>query len=510
MVARVELRMLSGAAVGAALELGEGEYLIGSDAECDVALAAENSLAGKHARLEVRAAKDKLSVWVHPQGGVARLNGLDLPAEGAELPAGEVLSLGFVAMAWRRAGEVWDAVSFVPLEYARAVLGQEAPVPAPGEEAKGADVPLPADAEAEEAADAEKVEAKTEAGAKARRHPVWTALRWFSWAVAILLLSSVATWLARDYLEEPSITVTVGELNARLRAAGFGAVRASANDASDPGAITLSGVVDNDERLRGVLRLAAELPLRTRVEVRVAEDVLRMVRETLNTHGFFPAVRYVDADRSDGRLALTLYLKDGFVEARMLALSQDAPRLVNAERRVIDAKTLSPVLSRELQAIGLADDQVEYLPGSVALPYRLTAAQQSALDAALNRVRKSLDAPVMFEMRGSRPPAVTASATASASDSAGGAADGGLPGGDAAAPSSATAGAAAGSPGDPWGGLRVSGVTVGEIPFVTTSDGQKFFPGAVLPNGAVLVGIALDALRIQNGGEMQIHPLKEE
>jgi type III secretion system YscD/HrpQ family protein len=521
MAARVELRMLSGAAVGAALELGAGEYLIGSDADCDVALAAEDTLAGKHARLEVRAAKGRLSVWVRPQEGAARLNGLDLPAEGADLPAGEVLSLGFVALAWRRAGEAWEAVSFVPLEYARAILGQEAPTAtaeageAGTEGAEGVDTdgveraeksaPEATNAVANAAAGSEA--AGTEAGTKAARsNPFLAVLRWFFWAVAILLLSSVAAWLAQDYLQAPSSALAVDDLNARLQAAGFSAVRASANDAGDSGAITLTGVVENDQRLSGVLRLAAELPLRTRVEVRVAEDVLRMVRETLNTHGFFPAVRYVDAARSDGRLALTLYLKDGFVEARMLALSQDAPRLVNAERRVIDAKTLAPVLSRELRAIGLEGDQVEYLPGSVALPYRLTAAQQSALDAALNRVRKALDAPVMFEMRGHRPPPAAAPV-------AGVPAAGGLPGENAPALAPTTSAAAsetAEQPGDPWGGLRVTGVTVGEIPFVSTSDGQKFFPGAVLPNGAVLVGIALDALKIQNGGEMQIYPLKEK
>ena len=53
-------------------------------------------------------------------------------------------------------------------------------------------------------------------------------------------------------------------------------------------------------------------------------------------------------------------------------------------------------------------------------------------------------------------------------------------------------------------------VTLGEIPFVTMSDQQRFFPGAVLPGGATLVSIHFDRLILQAGEETLTYPLKEK
>jgi hypothetical protein len=62
---------------------------------------------------------------------------------------------------------------------------------------------------------------------------------------------------------------------------------------------------------------------------------------------------------------------------------------------------------------------------------------------------------------------------------------------------------------DGLGGLKVMSVTLGAIPFVTMSDQQKFFPGAVLPGGATLVSIHADRLILQAGEETITYPLKE-
>ena len=52
-------------------------------------------------------------------------------------------------------------------------------------------------------------------------------------------------------------------------------------------------------------------------------------------------------------------------------------------------------------------------------------------------------------------------------------------------------------------------VTQGVIPFVTLSDQQKLFPGAELPNGAILTGIHADRLELSKGQEKMTHFLKE-
>jgi hypothetical protein len=125
----------------------------------------------------------------------------------------------------------------------------------------------------------------------------------------------------------------------------------------------------------------------------------------------------------------------------------------------------------------------------------------------LNRVRQSLGVPIVFQMdadEGER-------AALDGDDDASGFVLRFAP-----ALSSMTTVAATGAPARPseeksaaLGELTVMGVTSGAIPFVTMSDQQKFFPGAVLPNGVSLIGIHPDHLVLQRNQEIFNYSLKE-
>ena len=121
-----ELRILSGPAAGASMELGAGEYRLGSAEDNDIVLLADKSLAAQHLRLIVRenpALEGGVDVQAIPLAR-ATMGGGELPQTGVNLPAGELLALGLTALAWRPPEALWPPLTLVPLEFAQRLLGE--------------------------------------------------------------------------------------------------------------------------------------------------------------------------------------------------------------------------------------------------------------------------------------------------------------------------------------------------------------------------------------------------
>jgi type III secretion protein D len=501
----IELRVLSGPSLGAAIELAAGVHVIGADDDCDLVFAADTSVAGRHLELRVPAplSEDRPpEVSARPLEGEIAINGTVVPESGAPLIRGDVLGLGFTAFAWQPIGGAWGRITLAPLEFARLVSGREAeksPESAAGVSSSSlSSAPLP---EALESGPPSLPRCGFRAGLAA----VVAVVLIFALTREIPGLPPPMDAAARQLREilgkgretlsrkilgiSQSPDAAARQLREALETGGFRGIRVE-TDASR--ALVLRGTVENDRELRRVFDLAEGLPFRVHVEkVRVGGDLLRFTRETLNAHGFFPDVRYRDADRHD--LALALYLKDGMVEAGMMAsLAPDLPKLATASRKIVYARDLAPVLEAELSRIGLEGERAVYLAGKVILPYRLDVEARRKLDAALETVRENLGVPVVFQVTETAPDRLPEERVAMES-------------GSPPAPLAGVRPAA-----DGLGGLKVMSVTLGAIPFVTMTDQQKFFPGAVLPGGATLVGIHADRLILQADGETLTYLLKEE
>jgi type III secretion protein D len=527
----VELRVLSGPSLGAAIELAAGTYVIGSDDVCDLIFAADTSVAERHLELRIHKRADIPEVRVRPLEGDIVIDGVDVPEDGASLANGEALGFGFSALAWQPIGQSWGTIRLAPLEFAGRVSVEKA---AETETAGTVEVE---DAEAAEESTEENVSSGVEGSgwlSLSRRELVRAGL--FALVLVVLIVAvmsgsgfppspAVAARQLRAALDSgnlkeafafppspaaaarqlrvareegklpgfpPSPASAARRLRAALDAAGFQDIQVETGVART---LVLRGRVDNDQALRRVFRLTDGLPVRVNVEeVRVGSDLLRITREILNTHGFFPEIHYRD---SGDELDLALYLKDSMVETGMMAsLSQDVPKLKTATRKVAYARDVAPVLIRELARIGLDGGQVAYLSGKVILPFRLDIQARQRLDAALETVRSDLGVPVFFQVTETPLDQLSGKRTItmeSGTNSAIGVSD-------------STNRLAVGSLGD----LKVMSVTLGAIPFVTMTDQQKFFPGAVLPGGATLVSIHADRLIIQHGEETITYPLKEE
>jgi type III secretion system YscD/HrpQ family protein len=264
------------------------------------------------------------------------------------------------------------------------------------------------------------------------------------------------------------------KLNAHLAREGLAGVRAELAE----GTLILKGLAADDRELARIAGLAAAQPYPVKMEVRVLDDRLRAVRETMNSKGFFPEV---GLDR-EGRLEIAVYMKDALVEDRAFYMLDDDLRgLAQAVRRVVHARELRPVLERELRRIGLERVKPDYQDGLVKLPLTPDPEERRRLGEALENVRQELGAPLVFQMADGR----TERAATALAPELSPAEDSGLD------------------------NLAVMSVTQGPLPFITLSDGQKFFIGAVLPNGATLVGLGDGKLEMALGDTIIIQTLME-
>jgi type III secretion system YscD/HrpQ family protein len=493
----IELRVVSGPALGAVIELPAGRCSVGADDTCDIVLAADSTVAGRHLALDIRQSAAGVEVEALPlEGGRVVLNGVELAEAGAAVPPGEALGLGFSALAWRPAGEPWEPITLVTLEFAQSLIQTRTPQ----DKATGAETESPVAEAAGEHADDPEVTADADTGDKTpARGALWKRSGLSALALAVVTLVALVVLVYTH--TGVSRAAQVQALAEELERAGIKTVVVL--EAEDPDALLLRGVVADDESLNALTRIAGAQPLRTYLNVRVGDDLLRVVRETLNAHDFYPEVSYADGDR----LHLALYLKDALTENRLLELGQDVPRLAQASRKLAYAQDVAPLLGKELRALGLDAERVAYLPGKVLLPYQLTPDARQQLAAALNRVRQSLGVPIVFQVEAGGGERVALSAPGDNDDA---------PGFTPVLPATT---ASATMTGDPTrtaegknaalGALTVMSVTPGAIPFVTMSDQQKFFPGAVLPNGISLVSIHTDRLVLQRDQEIFTYSLKE-
>ena len=488
------LRILSGPHLGAAIELPPGLYLVGSAEEADLILAADETVAGRHLELLVREEPEGPQVTARPLEAPAALNGRNLPPEGRPVLPGEVLALGFTALAWRPAGEEWGPITLAPLELA----GHFAPPPAD---------PPPADSPAAESPAADEAADDTPWSGQAREPDPGTAEAaeegrggspWVFRLGLLILFLLLGLLILGDWGEGLTRRGAADRLNALLAEKGLTGVLAEPED----GTLVLRGLAVDDRELALITGLVAAQPYPVKVEVRILADRLRAVQETMNAWGFFPEVRL----GPDGRLEIAVYMRDALVEDRLFSLlDTDLRGLAQAARRVVYARDLRPVLEWELRRAGLGRIEPEFLDGRVTLALTPDSDERRRLSEALERVRKTLGVPVVFHLADGRterpvweePPAPEEPLLPVL-----------MPTLEPQKPPLDP------PPDDPAAGpglarLEVMSVTEGTMPFITLNDGQKFFIGGVLPNGATLVGLESGRLHMALGDKIIIQTLED-
>lgn len=489
---RLELRVLSGPHVGAALELGPGRYVVGRGDNCDLVLA-DDSVAERHLALVIRAGSGPLAVTVRPLEGRVFLDGGPLaPDADSTVPSGAVLALGFTALGWRPPGEAWEPANLVSAVYRVPWSGADGERTVEAEGAKGGGAeprPVPDLLVAPETG--EDSPPKEPPGSRRAGSRKWGGR---SLILALAVLAVLAALVLGPLLESflSGRAREARRVESLLREQGFGQLRTE----SGPDGVMVSGLLSDDRELSRLVRLVASQPTRVYLTVEVEDDLVRAVRELMLARGFFPEVR-----RVDGQLSVAAYLRDGLVEARLFeTLRGDMAGLGRPLWRVVYAPQVKAVLEEELGRVGLGDMALHFGDGWIEWGGELDLAGRQRLEQARTAAESRLKVPLGLRPAGALP--AVGAGPAEVQPFASGPVT--LPGQTGPV---ALADAVRSPDLDPLGGLKIMGVTLEPLRFLTTQDGRKYFEGGVLPSGYTVTAISAREITLARDGRTVSHQL---
>ena len=494
------LYVFSGPHLGARVELGAGRWVLGSDDACDLIL---SGLEPRHAVLEVTQEGGAVTVTLTPLDGPLRTQAgetLSPAGEGQATfapQAGEAWYLGLTCLAWN----LPDVTQPVILpEAERPAMGADAPAPqpevsqpeAPPQAAAASAAPLgtteSGDGNSVGAAGPLLPEILPDAPAETRRGgPLRRILALFVVACALAAMSVALSPKVVDERDYPKI------IKQYLDDAG---IKGLAVTVRHPG-VEVRGAVEDDAAMLRLRDMARALHIPVYLEVAVREDMIRAVRSSLGVRGFHPRVTLEETDEGVSRLKIAAYMKDELLEkAAFAALADEVKRLPPLAPQIVYERDLAPVLEEALNQAGFSKIRPVYLPGRVDFTGNILPGDAERLDAIRTAVGERLGIDLQGVSRSAasvdprKPLAVDASREASKERQSVG-------------PTSATS-----ASGDPLGGLRVTGVTMSPMRFVTTADGRRLFEGAVLPGGWTLESIDTRVLVLRRGEQIVSHRLR--
>lgn len=502
--ALIALHVLSGVHLGARIELSAGTWLLGSDDECDFIF---NGLSPHHATLCVTETEDgTVSVTVTPQDG--RVAATGVLAEGeTPLEAGAAWYLGETCFAWNLPGVVQE--TSIPQSDAPVVNGTstdsgdaaEHDAPAGEYASKAADLPETGGA-APEASDRETVSMDANLPAESpgfqplridetMRPPRLPWRQRLRRPVPLLLLAVLLCALSFTFSTGPSRSEYPGIVSDILKKAGLTGLAVTPRW---PG-VEVRGAVAAAPDLERLKQAVEEVSFPVYLEVAVDDDLLRAVRNALGVRGFSPAVR-MERGSGEPQLLVAAYMRDALVEADAFArLEKDVPPPPVKRRRVLHEKDVAPLLQTTLQNAGFNDIQPVFMPGRVSLTGNLSPDRTPVLERLKAGLSAHFGVPLFGEDM------VDGNARLFANERGAGLT---LPGRTQQAKQSEEAH----QDKDPLGGLKLTGVFAAPLDFVTTEDGSRLFPGAVLPNGNVLESITTTQLTLRRGDKVFTYSLR--
>ncbi|MCR5562400.1 MAG: type III secretion system inner membrane ring subunit SctD [Desulfovibrio sp.] len=500
--ALIALHVLSGVHLGARIDLSAGTWLLGSDDECDFIF---NGLNPHHATLCVTETEDgTVSVTVTPQDGRVIAGGAAADGE-TPLEAGAAWYLGDTCFAWNLPGVVQETL--IPQSAAPVVNGTVVDSSGVGETAAGDDAskvaeqPNAVDA-ASGAPERETLSMDANLPAEspgfqplriddAMRTPRLPWRQRLRRPVPLLLLAVLLCALSFTFSTGPSRSEYPGIVNDILKKAGLTGLAVTPRW---PG-VEVRGAVAAAPDLERLKQAVEEVSFPVYLEVAVDDDLLRAVRNALGVRGFSPAVR-MERGSGEPQLLVAAYMRDALVEADAFArLEKDVPPPPVKRRRVLHEKDVAPLLQTTLQNAGFNDIQPVFMPGRVSLTGNLSPDRTPVLERLKAGLSAHFGVPLFGEDM------VDGNARLFANERGAGLT---LPGRTQQAKQSEEAH----QDKDPLGGLKLTGVFAAPLDFVTTEDGSRLFPGAVLPNGNVLESITTTQLTLRRGDKVFTYSLR--
>ena len=493
----VALHVFSGVHLGARIELTAGSWLLGSADECDLIL---NGLAPRHALLHIRSGDDGVvAVSAAPQGGRLVVDGVQVEKE-TPLQCGAAWYLDETCFAWNLPNAVQEAilprhatpVAAVTETGGEAADAEEAPKREreDGTEAFGAGERQTVSMDDEllpENAGFQPV--RMDGTLRPARVPLRQRLRR---PLPLLCLAILLCALSFTFSTGPSRSEYPAVVSDILEKAGLTGLAVTPRW---PG-VEVRGAVAAASDLERLEQALQKVSFPVYMEVAVDDDMLRAVRNAMGVRGFFPVVR-MERGGSEPRLKVAAFMRDALVEAdAFAALEKDVPSPPFKDRRIVHEKDAVPFVLAALQNAGFGDIQPVCLPGRISLTGNLDADRETTLTHLKSGLNAHFGVPLFGEgvLDGNSPFFSTAGRGAALTPP----------------PRAAQAKQAddARMESAPLGEVKLTGVFLAPLSFVTTENGNRLFQGSVLPNGNVLESITASKLTLRRGDKVFTYRLR--
>ncbi|MEI6986580.1 MAG: FHA domain-containing protein [Rhodospirillaceae bacterium] len=286
------LKLLSGPHLGAEVELGPGEYLLGRDDACDIVLS-DHDLAFRHARLIL----SDSGMAIAALDGPVTVGGQAIGGKSVPVPPFQVVTLGAMQCRLGPAGIPWP-----PIAPPDAIVPEAVAVPV----AVAVDVPAPSHdvlPQTSEAGGAGKTEGKVVTRLWSRQSFPW--LRHIAGLIVLAVIGTVALNLRPQTTALPAavpVADVAGRATAVIVRLGFGD-RVSARE-DENRKLLIEGYLDNEDQRQVLIDALADAGISGLLglsSVWTRELMVSSARDVLVNRGFTAQIGY----RAPGVLILT-------------------------------------------------------------------------------------------------------------------------------------------------------------------------------------------------------------
>lgn len=488
----IRLRVFSGPHLGAEIVLPPGDHLLGGDDSCDIILT-DHGLAARHAVIRVVSPTPKNEhgpdVRVAPVDSRVFLDGQPVDDREGAWAQGTGCLLGTTLLAWLPANqgpEAWHNV-FETMSKPRE-QNPEAPnqPPTAPETTAGTSLDEPAPNDVGD----NTPTAPPTPGASTRAKGFFrTVLR-----AAIVLLCLGALIVSYEF-RPASTTVTARQLQKMLAENAFGTLTAEDGKAF----LTIRGSVDSDAERARLLRLAQSLHVPIQLDIRVDTDRAEALAFAFNSLGLFPEIR--KNPEANHQYTVRGYMLDRQVEnAAFAAVLEDFQGQVppDLSRDIIHADAVAKELGTLLTEVGMDSIRVDYHPGLITLSGALSENRRHILETAMTEIQQRLGGPIPFKILAAPRPGSTPPHAASAP----------VPSGHGPGLETTVVDTEVSGTDTSTAALRVTGVTLTPMRFISLATGERVFEGGVLPSGHTLEQIGHKELKLHKNGVVTIYRLR--
>ncbi len=482
------LRFLSGPHAGAEAVLGAGEYVVGSDANSDVILQ-DPAVAPRHLLLVL--GSEEMAVEPFEEG--VYLEGREVSAGRSPLASFQVLTVGATCLALALRGELWPEVA---LPVVQRASGE--PVQGIVHEPDGANV-------TDEPDESGAVRETGEDGPADRKDAAGQAeggaqVLWMHWKPALGFVGLlVLFWLMVHALwpaspEQAVQADPVAALEAVLDNLGIEGARVVRKG---DGLFSMTGYVSTVEQRRALNDALRTLPFSVTLDVRVTGQLMQAVREVLR----MLALEMEVEDMGQGVVRIHGYSGDDAVLARLeKQLADDVPGLNDVFLDAVKLVEVYPVLNRLLLREGLSGMVgFEPHPGWIAVSGTLDLDQRAAWSRVKEALADKLGMTVPFRESFTVPLSPLSVVTPMKEQP-----------GASSPPKEVGTGTAAGeglAGTASLSGLNIRSISLLPIPSFVTDQGERYFEGARLSDGSVVMAIGVRGIVIRQNGMQTTVPI---